>query len=284
MLTYADDAVLFTYGSNVQTIAANLTKGLSNVHGWLKQSCLMLNPKKTVCMMFSKKNIKQYRSFVFLDGEELELVTHFKYLGVILDSNLTFKKHIKMVSNTIKFGLQNFKQIRSSITTEAAKSYLHCMIFSHIEYCLTTWSFAGTTALKPIEQLYKKAIRVRDKKPQSFHICILIDKYKFLNFENLKIFKNTCLVYRVLHGLAPPPLNDFVKIRNCETSTRSTSRGDCEVQFKKCTFSQNVLSIKGSSSWNILPMTIRECTTYVTFKRQLRELEGRSIFYKQVNM
>ena len=103
-------------------------------------------------------------SNVFLNGAEIELVSHFKYLGVILDSNLTFKKHIKKVSNTIKFNLQNVKLIRPFLTVNAAKSYLHSMILSHIEYCFTNWLFACATNLKPIEQLYKRAIKVFDRR------------------------------------------------------------------------------------------------------------------------
>jgi len=110
------------------------------------------------------------RSSVFLGGEELESATQFLgslvYLGVILDSNITFKKHIQKVTNTIQFNLQNYKQIRSYITTDAAKFYLYCMIFSpiFIEYCFTVWSFAGVTALKP----FKKAVKVFDRKRSRF--------------------------------------------------------------------------------------------------------------------
>lgn len=222
-------------------------------------------------MTFSKKNVNQSRSFVFLNGEELELVTQFKYLGVVLDSNLTFKKHIKKVTNTIKFNMQNFKQIRPFISTDAAKSYLHCMIFSHIDYCFTVWSFAAVTALKPIEQVYKRSIKIFDRKPFSHHICSLLDKYKFLNFNHLKTFKNCCLIYKVLNGSAPPPLGEFIKKRSSNSSTRSLTRGDCEVQFRKSSFSQNVLSVKGCGAWNSLPTSVRDSTSIITFKKRLKE-------------
>ncbi len=129
---YADDAVIFIHGKAAKTIATNLTNALTKVQNWLNQTCLILNTKKTVVMMFTKKTMKsnivksdcktstkrpltKSRSAVFLGGEELVLVTQFKYLGVILDSNLTFKKHIKKVTNVIKFNLQNYKQIRPFI-------------------------------------------------------------------------------------------------------------------------------------------------------------------------
>lgn len=96
-------------------------------------------------------------------------------------------------------------------------------------------------------------------------------------------------MYRVLRGLVPA-LNDFVKIRNCETSPRSTVRADCDVQLRKCTFSQNALSIKGCSRFNTRPMTIRERNTFITFQRHLEKgvcvcravsVRIRNIFYKQ---
>lgn len=61
---------------------------------------------------------------VFLKGEELELGKEFKYLGAILDSSLTFKKHIKNILNTIKFNLLNSKQIRPSLTVNGPRMFL----------------------------------------------------------------------------------------------------------------------------------------------------------------
>ncbi len=124
-----------------------------------------------------------------------------------MDSTLTFKSHIKKVSNTINFNLQNFKQIRPFLTTGAAKTYLHCMILSHINYCFSNWSFTGITTLKPIEQLYKRALKVLDKKPCSYHLCNILEKYNFFSFDNFKFFKQACVMYKVLHGLCPPPLD-----------------------------------------------------------------------------
>ena len=134
---YADDAVILTSAKNTQEAALILTSALSQIQNWLTNSCLLLNTKKTVCMMFSKQPVKVTQSNVFLRGEELELVKEFKYLGVILDSTLSFKNHVKKISKTIKFNLLNFKQIRPSLTVNAARMFMHAMIFSHIEYCFT---------------------------------------------------------------------------------------------------------------------------------------------------
>ena len=96
-------------------------------------------------MAFTKQNMKVSHSNVFLRGQELDIVNEFKYLGVIYDSTLTFKSHVKKVANKVKFNLLNFKQVRPFLDTKAAKLFLYTMIFSHIEYCFTNWSLTSIT-------------------------------------------------------------------------------------------------------------------------------------------
>lgn len=105
-------------------------------------------------MMFSKKPTELQRSNVFLDGVELSLVKEFKYLGLTLDPTLTFKKHTKRLTKTVNFNVVNFRQVRPFMTLYAARMFLHSMILSHIEYCITTWSLAAGTTLKPIESFF----------------------------------------------------------------------------------------------------------------------------------
>ena len=85
------------------------------------------NSKKTVCIN------KQLKTGLSCSLMELVLVTHFTYLGVFQQH---IQKHIKTITNTIKVNMQNVKQIRPFISTEAAKSYLHCLIVSHIDTVL----------------------------------------------------------------------------------------------------------------------------------------------------
>lgn len=75
-------------------------------------------------------------------GISISVQIPWSYIG--LKSDVQKKPH-KNISNIVKFNLRNFKQIRPFL-----KSYLHCMIFSHIEYCFNIWSFACITTLKPI--------------------------------------------------------------------------------------------------------------------------------------
>ncbi len=105
---------------------------------------------KTVCMFLSRTRSCCAEPDVVKAGERTQVISDFKYLDVLIDSNLTFKSHIKGVCNCIKFNLANFRYICSCISTKAALMSMHLMTFSHITCCLTTWSQVCNTSLKPL--------------------------------------------------------------------------------------------------------------------------------------
>ncbi len=75
--------------------------GGRDVSDWLSNSYLHLNISKTVSMYFSQKPTVIPHPDVFVKGEKLKVVSDFKYLGVILDSRLTFQKHAKKVAKLL---------------------------------------------------------------------------------------------------------------------------------------------------------------------------------------
>ena len=97
-LRYADDTVIFTHGKDADVVAAKRSATLEKVTEWLNLSCLTLNTEKTVARLFSKHRNQNVHPNVYVAGQAIKNVDEFKYLAVILDSSLTFKKHIKNMS------------------------------------------------------------------------------------------------------------------------------------------------------------------------------------------
>lgn len=81
---------------------------------------------------------------------------------------------------------------------------MHSMVFSHITYCLITWSQASESPLKPLKSLFKKTLKTLDKKPLHYHYRNILSKYNILGFESY-MFLDSYLIFKVLNGLSPPP-------------------------------------------------------------------------------
>lgn len=88
------------------------------------------------------------------------------------------------------------------------------MILSHIRYCLTNWSQLSDTSLQSVERLYKQSLKVWDKKHNSYYHCHILSKYHLFSWENIIRFHDIVLVYKILHSLAPPPLQEFVHLKD----------------------------------------------------------------------
>lgn len=139
-------------------------------------------------------------------------------------------------------------------------------------YCLTSWSQANRTTLKPLQSLYKRTLKVLNKKPKQFHHCAILRKYNLLSWENMIKHINASLLYKIIHGMSPPPLRDFVSIRtNPHRITRGVTRGDCTIPFRKSASSQSAFSVKASREWNNIPTCIRDLNTYWSFGSHLKQ-------------
>lgn len=100
---YADDTVVYAHGRNIAQVVEKLTNYMDSITTWLKHSCMQLNTSKTVAMFFTKshKNFS-VEPDIFVSGEKLQIVSEYKYLGVLIDSKLSFSSHVKVVCNRIK--------------------------------------------------------------------------------------------------------------------------------------------------------------------------------------
>uniref|UniRef100_A0A8C6S602 Reverse transcriptase domain-containing protein n=1 Tax=Neogobius melanostomus TaxID=47308 RepID=A0A8C6S602_9GOBI len=239
---YADDTVIYVHGKDKEEVAKKLSKTMEFVSQWLYNSCLHLNLKKTECIFFTKRKSDLPDPELYIAGEKISVVTEYKYLGIILDSQFTFKKQVKKVIRTIKLNLANFRYIRQSLNTDAAKLFFYTMIMPHLSYCVTSWSQGCKTTLKPIDSVYKQALKVLDKKPFRHHHCSILDKYNLLNWENFVKFHDANLVFKILRGLAPPPLSNFINLSRRQT--RSATSNNLLVPLRKSAFSQSAFSVR----------------------------------------
>ena len=83
----------------------NLRKGL-NVR---KTEPLVLGSKQRLCRI-SEENIN-----VHINGTKLTRVKKCKYLGVIIDENLSWNNHVKHIEKRVKLGLYCLNKARSLI-------------------------------------------------------------------------------------------------------------------------------------------------------------------------
>ena len=78
--------------------------GVNSLCDWAKEHNLKFNADKTKAMIFTRK-YKFEKPEIWINRKPIEYVDTFKYLGIIFDTKLTWKPHIKQQSLKAKASL-----------------------------------------------------------------------------------------------------------------------------------------------------------------------------------
>ena len=74
-----------------------------------------------------------------------------RYLGLILDENLSWKYHINSLCNNLKRYFPSFYTLRNFISTIQAKSIYKAMIYSRLMYGISLYGTADKNVFKPLQ-------------------------------------------------------------------------------------------------------------------------------------
>jgi hypothetical protein len=94
-----------------------------------------------------------------LDEDSLEQVQETKFLGLIIDENLSWDNHVTHVVGRISSGIFALKQMSNFCSLETLKTIYFSMIHSHLSYGIGIY---GATSKKNLDKLLlqqKRAIR-----------------------------------------------------------------------------------------------------------------------------
>ena len=112
-IQFADDTTLLFSSSNIDQLNEILETEGNKVIMWLNANKLIINLAKTNCMLFSnKRGEPQIR--IKLNDTQLNALSETTFLGVVIDNKLTWKSHIKHISNKISKSIAILRILRFS--------------------------------------------------------------------------------------------------------------------------------------------------------------------------
>ena len=93
---HSDDTAIIATSRKPELLVSYLESYLSDLERWLKEWRIAINVSKSTAMLFTRRRIQKSRP-VQLFGEPIAWVDAARYLGVILDTQLTWSSHIDQV-------------------------------------------------------------------------------------------------------------------------------------------------------------------------------------------
>ena len=118
---YADYTSISIAANSLPELELALNAELANLHEWLNVNKLSLNIAKTEFMLIDSRQrlatTIDHSLTVQIKGHAIDGVPHTKSLGLYMDQNLSWSKHVNETSKIVSPGIGALKEAHNSFRT-----------------------------------------------------------------------------------------------------------------------------------------------------------------------
>ena len=277
-IMYADDTTLMCSSNDASVLQSQLNDNLSKIASWFNENHLTLNIKKTKLTVFGTRHIldKFDNVNVIYNGDCIENVESFKYLGVTFDPLLSWCEHVNHISSKISQRIGVIRRIKFYLPNDILNMLAKALVMPHFDYCSPVWTNCNTTLLNSLQIHHNRLARILLSADIRTRIDDMMNSLNWVRLN--KRWENQLLVmlFKCLTHKAPPYLcSQFRYTQSIHThGTRS--------QTSKCLVlpTWNIIPGKRSfhyracHSWNELPLNLRNVLftmNLYSFKKQISD-------------
>ena len=271
LLSFADDTTIYCSEATLDDNRKKATSELTKILDWLHTNRLSLNINKTNFTIFGPQcSSRDYSSCTIrLNGQDIKHVNQCKFLGIYLDTHLTWKRHIERISSKISSAIFAINRARDCLTKHALRCLYFALVHSHLTYGIHVWG--NSMKIKKIITLQKRAIRTINKVWYRSHTEPLFKSNQILKFEDMYTMQVSLFVYDLNNDLLPKSFRNVLS-QNCLARHGIITRQNNLIPQSRprTTFSSKLPKHNFTRIWNKTGSTLAHGKNKLTFKRLLK--------------
>lgn len=258
---YADDTAIIISGKTWNEVTTFANSDLKKIKSWMDANLLSLNLEKTIVLPFNITETDRHEiPGIHVNNNILPCRLEIKYLGVVVDSMVTWKPHIQNLCKRLRHMYYKFRQIRSFLAPKLLKMVYYALVQSILEYGILCWGSAYKTVIKPLRTAQNIIIKIISKKPMFYRTHALYSEYEALPIIKLYAKKIILFVHQ--------NPNKFEVIPS-RIPTRAVTNEHIAVPLMRTKKAQHQIKFFGPKLYNILPLDLRRIRSFAVFKRKV---------------
>ena len=219
-ILFADDTNLFVDGKTPNEVVAKTNQILERLKKYLEANYLHINVSKSKYLHFKppRKKTQPPETKILFNGRPLESVEDIKFLGVIIDHRLSWKKHIQTVTNKVRCSIGQLYNMSRVIPRKLRTTVYNAIVNSQLSYAIPVWGgFDSHDSLHQIFILQKRALRnlfrIRcTSKHVKGHTKSIFGKFNILTVYNVYGYMTTIHLAKLIIGKEPMYLYDLLRL------------------------------------------------------------------------
>ena len=207
---HADDMLLYRPITSIADYAL-LQQDIDNISNWVDKNYLQFNVQKCKFMHITRKTkCSKAASHLTLYGQPLEKVNTYKYLGLLLSSDLSWTQHINNICTKAKklLGLIYRRFYQFSTPASLFQMYIS-LVRPNLEYASQVWSPYKVGEVNSLEHVQKFALRMCTKSWDTSY-QELLQLFSLPDLQQRRLYLDLCTMFRIINGLFYFPNDVFV--------------------------------------------------------------------------
>ena len=140
---YADDNTPYVSGRNIEEVVASLEEVSEVIFQWFRDNQFQGNANKCHVLLSTDKQVQ-----VNIGTAQIENTQNEKLLGIIIDSKLSFDKHIQQICSKASDKLKALAKIVPFMNITKRKILMNSFFNAQFSYCPLTWMFHSRKLIK----------------------------------------------------------------------------------------------------------------------------------------
>ena len=156
-ILFADDTNIFFAHHSWETLQQIVNNELILVNKWFLANRLTLNIDKTNIILFRSHRKSSPRDFALeMAGAPLLRVESSRFLGVTVDSHLSWREHINFIAKKLAKNIGILYRVSHLLPEAARLNLYHSLILPYLTYCNMIWASNYDSRISKLIILQKK--------------------------------------------------------------------------------------------------------------------------------
>ena len=250
-------------GLNPEQLQIKSNSELQNLHQWCCVNKLSINPSKTNIIIIPPKQTNATIPHLHFtsNGFAINIVDITKYLGVVIDNELNFKQHIKIMEGKVTRSVGILSKLKHFFPQNIMlQLYYASAVHPFLSYGIIIWGATYPTYIKTLKSLQNRAIRAVARCHYRDEVKLFYNQFKILQIDDLLKYEIAKFVHCNITNKTPNSFRNYF-CKTTEHSSRVTRQSSNNLNLYIPRYRTNKLqrSIKyqGVKIWISIPQKIR---------------------------
>ena len=204
-----------------------------------------------------------------IDGNVIESEGNQVLLGITIDSNLSFNKHINNLCKKASPKLNALARIAGYMDFPKRRLIMKAFIASQFGCCPLIWMFHSRALNNKINSIHERALRITyNDRTSTFEELLNKNKSVSIHHRNLRVLVTE--PYKVKNNMAPEILNEIFQNRTSSYNLRTNSSFAVRPVHSVYHGTES-FSFLGQKIWELVPEHVKQSESLEIFKKKIKQ-------------